>query len=276
LALWQAWTVPDLPHNCLPRGLELRSASISAVTCYGCWYWPSTSCKLETEQRHQYLGREVALDESHLETVLPNCIHQTGRNGDQRLLRGTTLCGSPWWAISPSRKGWMIMELRISKSLGSSVEPLIGLALCVAVLLSMAMGHLVSNRPAHAQSFAPDWLPLAAVGFAATGIMRLDGSPRWLRVQRVLRWTGLLLMVWVANGLPFDLFAMAGLIGDPATGRPIRVDWPEMATRTLALSASLVLTRLALARPAAPSRVASWYGFAAFVLALPYPVLRMH
>ena len=50
------------------------------------------------------LGREVALDESHLETVLPNCIHQTGRNGDQRLLRGTTLCGSPWWAISPPGK----------------------------------------------------------------------------------------------------------------------------------------------------------------------------
>jgi hypothetical protein len=46
----------------------------------------------------------------------------------------------------------------------------------------------------------------------------------------------------------------------------------------LALAAAVVLARLALARPAASAstRVASWYGYAAFVLALPYPVLRTH
>ena len=55
-----------------------------------------------------------------------------------------------------------------------------------------------------------------------------------------------------------------------------RVDWPGLATRTLALAAAVVLARLALARPAAPAstRAATWYGYAAFVLALPYPVLR--
>jgi hypothetical protein len=55
------------------------------------------------------------------------------------------------------------------------------------------------------------------------------------------------------------------------------VDWPGLATRTLALAAVVVLARLALARPAsaAASRPASWYGYAAFVLALPYPVLRI-
>jgi hypothetical protein len=44
----------------------------------------------------------------------------------------------------------------------------------------------------------------------------------------------------------------------------------------LALAAAVVLARLALARPAAPAttRTATWYGYAAFVLALPYPVLR--
>jgi hypothetical protein len=173
------------------------------------------------------------------------------------------------------------MESQSSDSPSSKVESWIALALCVAVLLGWALEHLVHNRPAHARSFAPGWLPLAAVGFAAVGItrlLRLDGSPQWLRVQRAVLWVGLLLMVWVANGLPFDLLTLAGLIGDPATGRPARVDWPELATRTLALAAAFVLARLALARPAdlAPNRAATWYGYVAFVLALPYPVLRMH
>jgi hypothetical protein len=63
---------------------------------------------------------------------------------------------------------------------------------------------------------------------------------------------------------------------------PHEIDWPELATRTLALAAAVVLARLALARPAAPAstrevrstRVVSWYGYAALVLALPYPVLK--
>src|SRR5271157_5825954 len=175
------------------------------------------------------------------------------------------------------KKGW-IMESQSNHSLGSRAEPWIAMALCAAVLLSRTVEHLVSNRPAHAKSFAPDWLPFAAAGFAAAGIMRLNGSPRWLRVQRALLWSGLLLMIWVANGLPFDLLTMAGLIGDPATGRPASVDWPETATRTLALAAAAVLARLALARPAgsASGRAAAWYGYAAFALAMPYPVLRLH
>jgi hypothetical protein len=170
------------------------------------------------------------------------------------------------------------MESRNSHSPGSRAESWIALALCAAVLLGTAIEHLVHNRPAHARSFAPDWLPLAAVGFAAAGLMQLQGPRRWLRVQRALRWCGLLLMVWVANGLPFDLLTLAGLIGDPATGRRANVDWPELATRTLALAAAIVLARLALAHPAdsASVRAATWYGYAAFVFALPYPVLRMH
>jgi len=169
------------------------------------------------------------------------------------------------------------MESQSSDSLGRT-EQWIALALCAGALLSRAMEHLVAKGPAYAQSFGPDWLPIAAIGFAAAGIMRLDGSPRWLRLQRALLWSGFLLVIWGANGLPFDLLTMAGLIGGPATGRPASVDWQGLTTRTLALAAAFVLARLALARPAASAstRVASWYGYAAFVLALPYPVLRTH
>ena len=91
------------------------------------------------------------------------------------------------------------------------------------------------------------------------------GPPRWLRVQRALRWTGLLLMVWAANGLPFDVLTAAGLIGHRTASGAIvlsSVYWPGLATRALALAAVVVLARLALARPAAPAstRPASWYG----------------
>ena len=172
------------------------------------------------------------------------------------------------------------MRLQGSDSRGARAEPWIGLGLCIAVVLGWAWERLVPN-PDGPQAFAPDWLPLAAAGVAAAGIIPLGGSRRWLRAQRALRWTGLLLMVWAANGLPFDLFTAAGLMGHRTGSGAIvlsTVYWPGLATRAFALAAVLVLARRALARPAAPAatRPAAWYGYAAFVLALPYPVLRLH
>jgi hypothetical protein len=157
---------------------------------------------------------------------------------------------------------------------------MIGLGLCAAVAMGWAAEQLVPN-PESAPAMAPDWLPLAAAAVAAAAIVPLDGSIRWPRVRRALCWSGLLLMVWAANGLPFDLLTMAGLIGHrTADGAVVlsTVYWPGLATRTSALAIAVVLARLALARPAAPasSQPATWYGYAAFVLALPYPVLRMH
>jgi len=156
-----------------------------------------------------------------------------------------------------------------SQTLGGRVEVWIALALCAAVLTAGALEQLVRNRPAHLGSFAPHWIPLAAAGLAAAGIMPSKGRPQWLRVRRALHGSGLLLMVWAANGLPLDLLRLTGLI-------PLPVNWPGLATKTLALAAAVVLAHLALAGPAAPAsaRPATWYGYAAFVLALPYPVLR--
>lgn len=91
------------------------------------------------------------------------------------------------------------MESQSSQSLASSAEPRIALALCAAVLAARALEPFVRNQPTYAQNFAPYWLPLAAVGLAAAGIM-LNGRPQWLRVRRALLWSGLLLMVWAANG----------------------------------------------------------------------------
>jgi hypothetical protein len=90
-----------------------------------------------------------------------------------------------------------------------------------------------------------------------------------------------MLMAWAANGLPFDLLTAAGLMGHRTASGAIvlsSVYWPGLGARALALAAAVVLARLALARPAAPAstRPAPWYGYAAFLLALPYPVLRVH
>jgi hypothetical protein len=161
------------------------------------------------------------------------------------------------------------MESQSSPSLGGRAEPWIALVLCAAVLAAGALQHVARNRPSYAGAFAPDWLPLAATGLAAAGILRPNGRPQWLRVRRALHWSACLLMVWAANGLPFDLLRLTPLI-------PLDVDWPGLVKRTLALAAAVVLARLALAGPAAAAstRAASWYGYAAFVLALPYPVLR--
>jgi hypothetical protein len=161
------------------------------------------------------------------------------------------------------------VESQSRHSLGSRAEPWIAVALCAAVLAARALEQLVRNRPAYARAFAPYWLPLAAVGLAAAGTIRLNGRPLWLRAQRALLWSGLLLMVWAANGLPLDLLRLTRLI-------PLGVDWPGLTRRTLALAAAVLLARLALARPAtaASTRAATWYGYAAFALALPYPVLR--
>ena len=171
------------------------------------------------------------------------------------------------------------MESQANHARGSRAERWIAVALCVAAALGRTVEHSLSTAPADGLARAPAWLPFAAAVFAAAGIVRLDGWRHWPRVQRASRWTALLLMVWAANGLPFDLLTMTGTMGRRTASGAIviaTVDWPGLAIRTLALAAACVLAHLALARPAAPAstRPAAWYGFAAFVLALPYPVLR--
>jgi hypothetical protein len=168
-----------------------------------------------------------------------------------------------------TRKERIIYSLK-SQTLGIRAELWIALVLCAAMLAASALGQFVHNRPDYAESFAPKWIPLAAALFAATGIIRLNSRPQWLRVQRTLLWSGLLLMIWTANGLPFDLLRLTPLI-------PLDVDWAGLTTRTLALASVVVLARLALALPTTPvsTRQSTWYGYAAFVLALPYPVLRI-
>jgi hypothetical protein len=88
-------------------------------------------------------------------------------------------------------------------------------------------------------------------------------------------------MMWAASGMPFDLLTAAGLIGHRTAAGEIvlsTVYWPALVTRAFALATVVALARLTLAHPAASAspRPPAWLGYVAFVLALPYPVLRVH
>jgi hypothetical protein len=152
---------------------------------------------------------------------------------------------------------------------GRTTLPWLALALCAAALAAGGLGASLGGNSIAGAAFAPTVLPIAAAGLAAAGIAMVTGHARWHAVTRALQWVGLMLMVWAANGLPFDLLRLTPLI-------PLPVDWPGLARRTLALAAAIVFARLVMARPAnhASPRGPSWYAYAAFVLALPYPVFR--
>lgn len=154
---------------------------------------------------------------------------------------------------------------------GISSGRCIALVLCASVLLAGVLEQFINNQPDYTSKFSPNWIAIVAAVLAGAGIMQFNDRPWWLQIKGALLWSGILLMVWAANGLPFDLLRLTSVL--PTDG----VDWPGLATRTLALGAVIALARLALMQPAAPmhSSPATWYGYAAFVLALPYPVLRL-
>lgn len=170
------------------------------------------------------------------------------------------------------------MESVSCSSLRSKVERWIVLFLCTLLLLIWVFGRFILHRPVEADAFPTFWLPIASTMLAVSGIIQLGHSPLWLRIQKTLLWSSVLLMLWVANGLIFDFLALAGLIGDPSTGQRMIVDYLGMVTRILALGVTVILAHIAFAHPAshASSNPATWYGYAAFVLALPYPVLRIY
>ena len=134
------------------------------------------------------------------------------------------------------------MDSQGSRSLRGGLEQWIAPALAAAVAVGWAVQQLAPD-PEVAQGFAPGWLPLLAAGIAAAGTLPREGPPLWQRARSALRWSGLLLLVWAANGLPFDLLTMVGLVGHRTATGPVvlsTVYWPGLATRSLALATAIV------------------------------------
>lgn len=155
---------------------------------------------------------------------------------------------------------------------GTTAGEWIALALCIAVLAAWVFQNFLFTG--NTKVVSPVWLQPVAAMLGALGIMRLSSG--WERLWKVLYMIGLLFMVWAANKVLFDFLTMAGLIGDPATGVRARVDWPGAISRIIAFLAAIALARQTLKEPAPGSTTpASWYGYAAFVFALPYPLFRI-
>jgi hypothetical protein len=153
----------------------------------------------------------------------------------------------------------------------------ISLGLCLAVLVARLNELLINTGPVNANNFGPRWLlPVIAV-LVVIGMLILSRRPRWSGLSSIFCWTALLTMLMVANHLVFDILSIGGLIGDPSKGHAVGVDWPGVATRMMAVGAMIVLARLAMAKPENydSKKPAAWYGYAAFLLALPYPVIRV-
>lgn len=148
------------------------------------------------------------------------------------------------------------------------------ITLCVAVLadwlIAQFIFHYSSNIP------TPIWLVPTAALLSIAGIMNFPVSPAWERLLKTTYITGLLFMIWAANGLLFDFLTIFGLIGDPVTGLVAKVNWPVTISRSLALAASVVLaSRSVTCQGTTGFKPAIWFGYAAFLSALPYPVFRI-
>lgn len=145
----------------------------------------------------------------------------------------------------------------------------IAMILCATIIAIWTLEQLLQDQSAGGGAFAPDWLPCAAAVIAAAGIIRWNEEIQWLRTRKAIQYIGLFLLVWTANGLPFDLLRLTPLM-------PPGVDWPSLVIRTLAMAAAVMILRFTLGTPNRneSTRVAAWYGYAAFLFALPYPVLR--
>jgi hypothetical protein len=145
----------------------------------------------------------------------------------------------------------------------------------IALVLSTAVMAATAVR-FQAQAHSMDEVLTLPI-FTVLCIMGMIISGEIPQIMRFLNWMALLMSIWIANKLPFDFLTMAGLIGNPVTHQPVPVDWPGFVARALALIAAIFLGRMALALPidVVRRRPASFYGYVAFILALPYPVFRI-
>jgi hypothetical protein len=99
----------------------------------------------------------------------------------------------------------------------------------------------------------------------------------WRRFQQGKFMVSLLLMAWASNGLIFDVLKMFGLTGDSVTGLAAQVNWPQALSRILAFVSAISLVHLPLTNGDSSQSTSrtNWWAFAAFFLALPYPVFRI-
>ena len=150
-------------------------------------------------------------------------------------------------------------------------------AACAALtLLAFAATHVLPRG-----EVLFDIPPWATPTAALAGILASVAlSTRWYRTTIVIGGVALVLLLWAAGGLLFDLLEPIFWLLVPGISAP---DWPMGVTRALAFVTAILLVR-ALIRYRRQMRGESdqaarqrrWLGYAGLVFGLPYPVLKTH
>lgn len=157
------------------------------------------------------------------------------------------------------------------------------LAATGGTLAAVAVRAALPTGVEYTRGFAPAWVTTVALLLAAAAVAGRGRLP--VRVLRPAGWAAVVLLVWSAGGLVFDLLRLAALLGVP--GLPPVVDWPGLVVRAGAVAVAGTLAAALLAfrrtdRPGCPScgrsraRSLRWAGYTAAALAVPYPALKAY
>lgn len=134
----------------------------------------------------------------------------------------------------------------------------------------------------------PSWVTPAAAALAILGAVAMTAPHRYLRVVLALNGVALTLLVWAAGGVLFDIVMTISWLVVPDFFMP---DWPSGAARGLSLVTALLSFRATVryrrcvrgecvrcgqSPSTPPIRQRLWLGYAAFLLGLPYPILKTH
>ncbi|WP_255258146.1 hypothetical protein [Bacillus sp. AFS018417] len=180
-----------------------------------------------------------------------------------------------------------------TKVVQSNIKAWFAIGASSITLFAIILKSFLPEAPDYTMGFAPVGITVFA---SILGMIALALSINWQRESLTPRflllistWGACFMLVWSSGGIVFDILRTAAVLGIP--GLPPVVDWPGFATRTISLIAAILLAAATLSfqrisRGACtvcgqgpsvktqPDRI--WFGYAAFVLSFPYPLLKLY
>lgn len=156
----------------------------------------------------------------------------------------------------------------------------------------IVLKFILPEGPNYTKGFAPIWVTIFASLLGSIVVML---EKRWLRNQfsqkgfvKIIAWGSCILLIWSSAGIVFDFLRAAAVMGIP--GLPPVVDWLGFVFRTVSLIAAILIATATITfqrisrgacvlcgkGPQFTMRSKKWYGYAAFVLSFPYPLLKIY
>ncbi|USK35153.1 hypothetical protein LIT25_07485 [Bacillus sp. F19] len=180
-----------------------------------------------------------------------------------------------------------------TKIVQSNIKAWTAIGACSITLFLIILKSFFPEAPDYTIGFAPVEITVFA---SILGMITMALSINWQRESLIPRflllistWGTCFLLVWSSGGIVFDTLRTAAVLGIP--GLPPVVDWPGFATRTISLIAAILLATATISFQRI-SRGAcivcgqgpsvkiqpdhKWFGYAAFILTFPYPLLKLY